>query len=154
MKLTVARRNNNILFQLNAMAKKKVSELHRLVLDNVPYLVWFKDNNGKYLHVNRAFADSYRKKTEEIIGKSDFDLCSYEKAVEFHNSDEEVKLHKKRQFFEQIETLFDSDTTFETYKTPVLDENENVIGIAGIAREITDNTQMEKTLHEREEQLR
>jgi PAS domain S-box-containing protein len=135
------------------MAKKKQWDLHRAILDNVPYLVWFKDNNGRYMHVNQAFANSYRKKIKEIIGKSDFDLCSYEKAVEFQNTDELVKHSKKRQFFEQVVHLFDDTTNFETFKTPVLDEDENVIGIAGISREITENSQMEKTLHEREEQF-
>jgi len=136
------------------MLKKKEYDLNRTILDNLPYLVWFKDNNGKYIHVNKAFADSYRRKPDEIIGKSDFDICSYEKAIEFHHSDEEVRQSKKRQFYEQIETLFDSDTNFETYKTPVFDKRGNVIGIAGISREITENSQMEKTLHEREEQFR
>jgi PAS domain S-box-containing protein len=136
------------------MLKHKVFDLDRTILDNLPYLVWFKDTDGKYLNVNKAFADAYKLEPKEIVGKSDFDLCSYEKALEFCRSDEEVISTRKRQFFEQIETLFDGDTNFETYKTPVFGADGNIIGIAGISREITDNTQMEKTLHEREEQFR
>jgi PAS domain S-box-containing protein len=135
------------------MAKKQVTDLQRTILDHIPYLVWFKNNEGKYLEINKAFADAYRRNPEDIIGKSDFDLCSYEKATEFHKSDEEVRLSRKRQFFEQIETLFDNDTNFETFKTPVFDDSGNVIGISGISREITETSQMEKTLHEREEQF-
>src|SRR5512133_611743 len=144
----------NPIFQLNDMVNKRKNDLYRIMLDNMPYLTWFKDLEGKYLHVNQAFAQSYRRKQEDIIGKSDFDLCPYEKAMDFHNSDEEVKKSKKRQFFEQIASLSDSKTNFETYKTPVFDKKGNVIGIAGIAREITEHSQMEKTLHEREEQFR
>jgi PAS domain S-box-containing protein len=144
----------NPIFQLNDMVNKRKNDLYRIMLDNLPYLTWFKDLEGKYLHVNQAFAQSYRRKQEDIIGKSDFDLCPYEKAMDFHNSDEEVKKSKKRQFFEQIASLSDSKTNFETYKTPVFDKKGNVIGIAGIAREITEHSQMEKTLHEREEQFR
>ncbi len=136
------------------MSKKKVNDLHQTVLNNLPYLVWFKDTNGRYLHVNKAFSEAYRLKAEEIIGKTDFDLSSKSKALEFQKSDNEVIESKKRQFIEQVEILFNTDTNFETYKTPVFDENGEVIGIAGISREITDNLQMEKTLHEREEQFR
>jgi PAS domain S-box-containing protein len=136
------------------MAKKKERDLQRTILDNIPYLVWFKDNEGRYMHVNQAFTNSYHIKQEEIIGKSDFDFCSYDKAIEFRNTDEEVKRSKKRQFFEQVENLVDGATYFETFKTPIFDEHGSVDGIAGISREITDNSQMEKTLHEREEQFR
>jgi PAS domain S-box-containing protein len=136
------------------MLEKQENELNRSILDNLPFLVWFKDRNGKYLHVNKAFADAYRLKPEDIKGKTDFDLCSPDKALEFRRSDEEVINTGKRQFIEQIETLFDSDTNFETYKTPVFDNDGRITGIAGISREITDNSQMEKTLHEREEQFR
>ncbi len=136
------------------MTKIDIRDLQRKILDNVPYLVWFKDVEGRYLEVNRAFADAYRMNPENIIGKSDFDLCSYDKAIEFQRSDKEVMLSKTRQFFEQIEHLFGGTTNFETYKTPVFDNQGHVIGIAGISREISDNSQMEKTLHEREEQFR
>lgn len=136
------------------MLKKRINDFNRTILDNLPYLVWFKDNKGKYLFVNKVFADAYRLKPEEIAGKSDFDICSPQKAIEFRKSDEEVIASRKRLFLEQIDTVFDTDTTFETHKIPVIDEDGDVIGIVGMAREISDNSQMEKTLHEREEQFR
>jgi PAS domain S-box-containing protein len=136
------------------MTEKKVRDLQRTILDNIPYLVWLKNNDGKYLHVNKAFADAYRKTPEQIIGKSDFDICSPEKAAEFQQSDNEVTKFKKRQFVEQIENLFDNETVFETYKSPVIDDDGEVIGITGISREMTDTLHIEKTLHEREEQFR
>jgi PAS domain S-box-containing protein len=135
------------------MIQKKGRDLQGAILDNIPHLVWFKDNEGKYIHVNRAFANLYRSKPEDIIGKSDFDLCSHEKALEFRKTDEEVKRSKRRQFYEQVEDRIEGITNLETYKTPVLDEHGEVIGIAGISRELVDNAQMEKTLHEREEQF-
>ena len=58
--------------------------------------------------VNGAFAKSYNLSPEDIIGKTDFDLCSHEKALEFQRSDEEVKKAGKRKFVEQIE-IFQRD---------------------------------------------
>ncbi len=132
---------------------KKEKDLHQAVLDNIPYLVWYKDKDGRYMHVNLAFAKAYRSTPEEIVGKTDFDLCDYHKALEYQQSDEAVMHSKKREFFDQVEYMFNEATNFETYKTPVMDDNGEVIGIAGIAREIIDNSMMEKTLHEREEQF-
>ncbi|MBN2814521.1 MAG: response regulator [Bacteroidales bacterium] len=132
---------------------KKEKDLHQAILDNIPYLVWYKDKDGRYIHVNHAFAKAYRSAPEDIEGKTDFDLCDYNKALEYQQSDEAVKRSKKREFFDQVEYMFNEATNFETYKTPVMDDNGEVIGIAGIAREIVDNSMMEKTLHEREEQF-
>jgi PAS domain S-box-containing protein len=136
------------------MADRKVSDLNKAILDNIPYLVWFKDNDGRYQLVNEAFANLYGKKPKEIIGKTDFELCSFQKAEEYSQADEEVKRKKTRQFFEQVEDIMGGVANLETYKTPVFDSNGAIMGIAGISRELSDNSQMEKTLHEREEQFR
>jgi PAS domain S-box-containing protein len=136
------------------MAKQSRNKLQQAILDNIPYLAWLKDNKGRYLFVNQAFAKNYNLDPENIVGKTDFNLCSPEKALEFHNNDEEVKHSKKRQFVEQMEDLSTGPALFETYKTPILDEHSNVLGIAGISRKISDHTWKEKTLREREEQLR
>jgi PAS domain S-box-containing protein len=136
------------------MAKQSKNKLQQAILDNIPYLAWLKDTKSRYLFVNQAFAKSYNLNPEDIIGKTDFDFCSHEKALEFHNNDEEVKHSKKRQFVEQIEDLTSGTALFETYKTPILDENGNAIGIAGISKRISDHTWREKSLREREEQLR
>ena len=69
--------------------------IERIILDNIPYLAWFKDNDGKYLHVNELLRVHIVIHPEEIIGKTDFDLCSYEKALEFQRTDEEVKQYGK-----------------------------------------------------------
>ena len=136
------------------MSKQKWKDLRQAILDNIPYLAWLKNDEGKYLAVNQAFADLYNSQPEQIIGKTDFDLCSRERALEFHRNDEEVKRTRRRHFVEQIEDRVSGTTHFETYKTPVFDEKGTVIGIAGISREISDNAWLEKSLHEREEQFR
>ena len=136
------------------MAIQKGNDVQQAILDNIPYLAWLKDGEGRYILVNQAFAELYHTQTENIIGKTDFDLCTREKALEFQRSDEEVKHSRKRHFIEHTENLKTGSTRFETYKTPIIDNKGRVIGIAGISREIPDHTWMEKTLHEREEQFR
>ncbi len=84
------------------MSKKNNSDFERIILDNIPFLAWLKDNEGKYVRVNKAFANAYHLHPEDIIGKTDFDLCSYDKALEFQRNDEEIKRLGERQFVEQI----------------------------------------------------
>jgi len=133
------------------MAKKSINNIYDKVLDSLPYLAWYKDKDGRYIIVNQAFAQVYQCSPAAIVGKTDFDLCTYEKALEFSRSDEEVKASGKQLFIEQIEERDSGPTLFETYKTPVFDDQGRVIGISGISRDVSDSKWMEKTLREREE---
>jgi PAS domain-containing protein len=47
----------------------------RALLDNFPFLVWLKDENGRFLAVNKPFADSCSySSTDLLVGKSDLDI--------------------------------------------------------------------------------
>ncbi|MBN1158675.1 MAG: PAS domain S-box protein [Bacteroidales bacterium] len=127
---------------------------NRAILDNIPYLAWLKDKTGRYITVNHTFAESYHLKPSDIIGKTDFDFCSEEKANEFFKSDQKVILSKKRHFFKQIENLPGGTSWYDTFKTPVFDNDGQVVGIAGISRDITGHALMERTILEQEKSFR
>ncbi len=135
------------------MGKKNNNDIEHLILDNIPFLTWYKDRSGKYLMVNQAFARSYDLQPEDIIGKTDFDLCPRDKALEYQRNDNEIVKSGELQFVEQVEDSSRGRLLFETYKTPVRDDQGRVIGISGISRNVSDSTWMEKTLREREEQF-
>ena len=83
------------------MGRKSKDSIEKIILDNIPYLAWYKDIEGRYTMVNEAFIQAYHLPRENIIGKTDFDFCAKEKALEFQRSDEEVKRSGERQFVEQ-----------------------------------------------------
>ncbi|MBN1415078.1 MAG: PAS domain S-box protein [Bacteroidales bacterium] len=126
----------------------------KAILDNIPYLAWLKDNNGKYIIVNEPFARLYNKEVADIIGKTDYDLCAFELAEDYERNDEEVKKSGKRQLLEQVEEFPKGHVWSETFKTPIYDEKGEVIGITGISRDISERKVMEETLREREEHFR
>ena len=49
-------------------------EYLRQVLDTNPSLIFVKEPEGRYLMVNKAFADQYQMSVEELTGKTDEDL--------------------------------------------------------------------------------
>jgi PAS domain S-box-containing protein len=132
---------------------KKTKNIERLILDNIPYLAWFKDSEGRYLWVNREFADTFLREAEEVVGKTDFDLCPRAKAEEFDKTDKQVIKAGKRMFFEQTDDFPNGTASFETYKTPVSDRDGRLIGISGVSRDVSDSVWMENVLRNREEQI-
>jgi PAS domain S-box-containing protein len=126
----------------------------KAILDNIPYLAWLKDSEGKYIIVNEPFARLYNKDIADIVGKSDRDLCPPGLAEDYERSDDEVKKSGKRQLLERVEDLPQGQLWSETFRTPIYNEKDEVIGITGISRDISDRKVMEATLREREEYFR
>ncbi len=113
------------------------------ILDNIPDMAWLKDKDGKFLAVNGPFARACGISREELLGKTDFDFWPQELAQRYKDDDEQVMKTRKRKSIE--ETLVHTegrDVWIETIKSPIYDENGEVIGTTGIARDITERKQM------------
>ena len=72
----------------------------RLVIDNIPQAVFWKDRSSMYLGCNTAFAlDAGVGSVEEIAGKSDFDLAwTDEQAAAFVADDQQVMRSNQARF--------------------------------------------------------
>ena len=71
-------------------ALRESEERYRVFINSTDDMACLKDNNFRYLLVNRANAEFFRKEESEIIGKTDFDLMPEEAARMCRNSDQKV----------------------------------------------------------------
>ncbi|MFO7658417.1 MAG: PAS domain S-box protein [Bacteroidales bacterium] len=133
----------------NIIAKTKTQQ--KAILDNIPYLAWLKDNEGRYISVNRPFAEKFGLEPDEIIGKTDFDIAPKEDAEQIQKTDMEVMKKGSRQLFEAVEGLGKDKEWIETFKTPIFNNEGKLIGITGISRDITERKTMEEISRQREE---
>ena len=124
------------------------------LLDNIPFLAWLKDKNGKYISINHPFSDSYKLKPEEIIGKTDFDLLPYETAKRNADIDRLVIASGERKHSEHSRKTPYGEEWVEIYKSPIFNEKGEVIGLTGISREITDRKRLEEAIKKNEEHFR
>ncbi|MCX6281458.1 MAG: PAS domain S-box protein [Bacteroidetes bacterium] len=127
----------------------------RTLINTIPDLIWLKDPDGVYLICNPEFERLYGAKESEILGKTDYDFVPKELADFFRkNDDEAVKNGKPTN---NLETLTYADDGhmgfFETIKTPMFDSAGKLIGVLGVARDITEIQQSRDTLAEKEKQL-
>lgn len=120
----------------------------KAILDAIPDPVWLKDADGIYLSCNQGFEWFFGAREAEIVGKTDYDFVSHEQAELFREHDRKAMLAGKPSVNEEWLT-FASDgirRKFETIKSPMLDEDGKIVGVLGIARDITQRAEAEHAL--------
>ncbi|MFA5083333.1 MAG: PAS domain S-box protein, partial [Hydrogenophilaceae bacterium] len=113
--------------------------LLKSLLQTMPDCVWLKDPEGVYLACNPRFERFVGAEEADIIGKTDYDLVDQELAERFRARDRAAIAAGKPSANEE-EVTFASDghrELLETIKTPMFDGNGRLIGVLGIARDVT-----------------
>ncbi len=108
------------------------------LLDNIPYMAWFKNIESQYMVVNKEFKEHCGKDYELIRGKGDnfvWDGMIGEKCRLF---DIQVMEERKQIVFDETIPGRKGYKEFNIYKVPVIDSNNYVKGTMGIAKDITD----------------
>jgi len=134
-------------------ALEKERNLLRTVIDNVPDYIYIKDTESRYLVSNNAFARFLGATTpEEVIGKTVFELFPKELAPKYYADDQEV-IGSGQPLVNREERSVDQTNKSvvwnQTTKVPLRDSSGNIVGLVGIARDITKQVQAEKALRER-----
>ena len=115
-------------------AKKLVEseQRFRIFITSSATLNFLKDNNFKYLVVNKSFEKFLDMIENEIIGNTDFDILPYETAMQCRKSDKRaINANETIVLHEVI-----GDRIFEVRKFPV--EIEGKTGVGGIMTDITE----------------
>jgi two-component system sensor histidine kinase UhpB len=125
------------------------------VLNNIPDMAWLKDKNGKYLLVNRSFTEISHKSEKDIIGKKDVKIWPKDVARQYNRNDKvTMESRERRKFEEPLVGSRGKISWVESVKTPLFNEQGEVVGTVGIARDVTERKKMEEHLQRSQEQLR
>jgi diguanylate cyclase (GGDEF)-like protein/PAS domain S-box-containing protein len=127
----------------------------RTFIDTIPDLVWLKDKDGVYRACNRRFGQMWGVTEAELIGKTDYDFVHKELAEHFRRNDRKAMAADKPRVNEEWLTFADGYRgLFETIKTPMHDSRGNLIGVLGVARDITEREKTKHALQESESEFR
>lgn len=124
------------------------------LLEAIPDLVWMKDSKGVFLSCNPAFEKLMGAKTAAILGRTDYEFFPAEVVEKFH-ADDAAAVMQSTPVVRQEWVTFASDghrALLETVKSAVWGRDHRLIGVLGIARDITQNhlllEKLERATHE------
>ncbi len=136
-------------------ALRKIQQQQRALLDNIPDMAWVKDKQSRFIAANEAFARVFGHTPEEMVGKTDFDFVPRELAERYLADDKQVmELRQRRRIEEPFVDAAGNRTWIETIKSAFLNDQGEVAGTTGVARDITERKKMDLALRTSEEQYR
>ena len=116
---------------------------YRMLLESLPQRIFYKDKNSVYVSCNINYARDMHITPDEIEGKTDYDFYPKFLADKYREDDKKVALSGKTDETDEKYIIDSREMVVHTMKTPIRDEEGNVIGILGIFWDITEKVALE-----------
>jgi diguanylate cyclase (GGDEF)-like protein/PAS domain S-box-containing protein len=132
------------------LVEERISEVIRqqqAILNNIPNSAWLKDRKGTYVAVNDPFGKAVGKEPKEVVGKNVYDIYPREVALKYEQNSRDDMATGTRTYFEESRIGRDGKMEhMERIETPIFNDSGGVIGIIGIAHDITSRKEVEISL--------
>src|SRR5262249_34018486 len=130
-----------------ALARERA--LLRSLIDSIPDLIFYKDQEGKLLGCNAACEQFLGRAEKDAVGLTDIDLHGPEEGKHFQERDRTVLADGKPHRYEEWMRYPDGRRVlFEILKTPFSGLDGKVLGLIGISRDITERRRLEDQLRQ------
>jgi PAS domain S-box-containing protein len=123
------------------------------VLEAIPGFFFAKDRQGRHIALNSNLASFFGKPITEILNKTDADLLPSEIASSMMLKDQEIMSQDISQRFEEVVPTHGVDCTYLTIKMPLKDDRGQIIGMIGLAQDISDRKAIEVALADKAQEL-
>lgn len=122
---------------------------HRLlnaIVEGTDDAVFAKDLEGRYLLINEGGTRIIGKKAEEILGKTDTEFLSPNIAAAIQANDRKILQREAIQSSEDVLEVQGIRRTYLTTRGPLRDYKDAIVGLVGIAQDITERKLTEERL--------
>lgn len=118
------------------------------LIENTPAIVFMKDPDGRYVLVNRHFAQTFNLRREDLVGKTAGDIFPPDIADALRASDRRVLAAGVPQELEEILPQAGELHTYLSIKFPVRDAGGRTYALCGVATDITERKRTERALQQ------
>lgn len=139
--------------QQTSHALQESYSLLQSIIENTNDAVFVKDRQGRYQLINAATARIFGNTKEEIVGKDDTQLLPIDIAAAIRETDRRIMSKGRAEVVEELVKEAGSLHTYLSTKDPYRDIGGNIIGLIGIARDITQRKQAEAALFRSNQRL-
>ncbi|MCE5273236.1 PocR ligand-binding domain-containing protein [bacterium] len=130
------------------LAEAETQKAHSLLkglIDSVQDLIFYKDLEGRYLDCNESLCRFVGRSSDQIVGSTDYDLFPPEQADAFREQDSQViRDGRPLRIEELVENSEGRPFLVDTLKTPYFGAAGEVLGLIGLARDITEIKRMQE----------
>jgi len=139
--------------KLRETTKRREHEyaLLRGLIDSIPDVIFYKDTQGKFLGCNTAAHTLFEVSEEQLIGKESRDFLAPQLADYLEQHDSQVIEKRQSVTSQQRIKVRDKDQLWETQKTPYTGIDGELLGLIGVARDITKEHEAAENLRYSEE---
>ncbi|MBM3881470.1 MAG: PAS domain S-box protein [Verrucomicrobia bacterium] len=134
-----------------AEALRESEFLYHSLVENVRQHIFRKDTAGRFTFGNGPFCQGMGRPLAELLGKTDADFFPPEVAAKYRQDD--ARVLRTGEPFEGQETFQQADGQtlhVQVLKTPLRDAARQIVGLQGVAWDITERKRAEETLRESE----
>lgn len=132
-------------------------DLLQALLDHIPDSIYFKDPQSRFVKVGRALARRFAvADPEQLVGKTVFDFLDPALAAVLH-AEEQHLLQTGEPIVNTVEQLIDNQghrSWASVTKVPIYNRAGQILGLVGVARDITQLIEVEQALRDAEEKYR
>jgi len=120
----------------------------RSLFEAIPDMVFSKDRDSVYTSCNQVFADFIGLAPQQVVGMTDYDMVPPAIAANLRVEDRHVMESGEPLRSEGPIASLQRNVpiAFETIKTPLRDVAGNVVGVVGVARDVTERQRAEREI--------
>jgi PAS domain S-box-containing protein len=131
-------------------ALQRERNLFRTLIDHLPDAIYVKDRQGRKTISNVEDVRILGKQSEsEVLGKTDYDFYPADTAANYFAVDQHI-IQTGQSVLNHEECIKEDDGAERwllTSKLPLRDEQNNIIGLVGVVRDMTEQRNLEAQFH-------